>query len=75
MVAFVASGIMAQLVCSLLTVTVGGKCIVLEAAVYQIAFPGWLEPANASLVFAISFVLFWFLVRYVLHRKRIFFKI
>lgn len=47
MVAFVAAGIMARLIYSLLTVTVGGKRIVLEAAVYQIAFLGWLEPANA----------------------------
>lgn len=75
MVAFVGSGIMAWLIYSLLAVSVGGKRIVLETAVYQIAFPGWLEPVNASLAFAITFVLFWFLVLYVLHRKRIFFKI
>lgn len=74
-VAFVGSGITGRLIYSLLTVSVGGKRTVLQAAVYQIAFLSWLEPVNAALAFAITFVLFWFLVLYVLHGKRIFFKI
>ena len=38
-------------------------------------FASWLEPVNASLAFAITFVLFWFAVLYVLYRKQIFFKV
>ena len=52
-----------------------GKPIPLEAAIYQVAFASWLEPVNASLAFALTFVLFWFGVLYVLYRKNIVFKV
>ena len=38
-------------------------------------FASWLDPVNASLAFAITFVLFWFAVLYVLYRNKIFFKV
>jgi predicted acyltransferase len=52
-----------------------GKRISFEAAIYRSLFASWLEPVNASLAFAITFVTFWFLILYVLYRKRIFFKV
>jgi len=75
MVAFVGSGVMARCIYSIFKVNYGGKEIPLEAAIYQSMFASWLEPVNASLAFAITFVMFWFMVLYVLYRKRIFFKV
>jgi predicted acyltransferase len=75
MVAFVGSGVMARCIYSIFTVNYDGKKIPLEAAIYRSVFASWLEPVNASLAFAITFVTFWFLILYALYRKRIFFKV
>jgi len=75
MVAFVGSGVMARCIYSIFKVNYGGKPIALQSAIYQAAFASWLEPVNASLAFALTFVLFWFGILYVLYRKRIFFKV
>ena len=74
-VAFVGSGVMARCIYSNFTVSYEGKRISLEAGIYRSLFASWLEPVNASLAFAITFVTFWFLVLYVLYRKQIFFKV
>jgi predicted acyltransferase len=75
MAAFVGSGVLARLIYSILTVNYGGKRIPLQSAIYESAFASWLEPVNASLAFAITFVLFWFAILAVLYRKKIFFKV
>ena len=75
MVAFVGSGVMARCIYSIFTVTYDGKRIPLQAGIYRALFASWLEPVNASLAFAITFVTFWFLILYVLYRKKIFFKV
>ena len=75
MVAFVGSGVMARCIYSIFQVNYDGRKISLEAAIYRSLFASWLEPVNASLAFAITFVTFWFLILYVLYRKRIFFKV
>ena len=75
MVAFVGSGVMARCIYSIFTVTYQGKKIPLQAGIYNVLFLSWLEPVNASLAFALTFVLFWFGILYVLYRKRIFFKV
>lgn len=75
MVAFVGSGVMARLIYSIFTVNYGGHRVPLETAIYKAAFASWLAPVNASLGFAISFVLFWFGILYVLYRKKIVFKV
>ena len=74
-VAFVGSAVMARFIYSIFTVSYQGKTIPLETWMYQVGFASWLAPVNASLAFAISFVVFWFLVLYVLYRKRIFLKV
>ena len=43
--------------------------------IYQNVFASWLTPVNASLAFAISFVLVWLFLMWLLYRKRIFLKI
>jgi predicted acyltransferase len=75
MVAFVGSGVMERCIYSIFTVPYHGKSTALETALYEWGFHSWLDPVNASLAFAISFVLLWFGILYVLYRKQIFFKV
>lgn len=73
--AFVGSGVMARIIYSLIKVDYQGKSIPLQSAIYQAGFASWLEPKNASLAFALSYVLFWYVVVYLLYRKQIFLKV
>lgn len=75
MVAFVGSGVMARCIYSIFKVTLHGQRVSLVSGVYEKALVPWLAPVNASLVFAVTFVAFWYAVLYVLHRKQIFFKV
>ena len=75
MVAFVGSGVMARCIYSIFTVNYHGQTIPLETGIYQALFASWLDPVNASLAFALTFVLFWFGILYALYRKQIFFKV
>jgi len=75
MVAFVGSGVMERCIYSIFTVPYHGKSTALETALYEWGFHSWLEPVNASLAFAIAFVLLWFGILYVLYKKQIFFKV
>ena len=43
--------------------------------IYENLFASWLSPVNASLAFAISFVLVWLFFMWLLYRKKIFIKI
>jgi predicted acyltransferase len=75
LIAFAGSGVMARLIYSIFKVNSGGKPIALETWIYQTAYASWLEPRNASLLFAITFVLVWFGILWVLYRRRIFVKL
>jgi predicted acyltransferase len=74
-VAFVGSGVMARLIYSILKVESDGRPIPLQAWIHQTFFASWLSPKNASLLFAITFVLVWLAILWVLHRRRIFIKL
>jgi predicted acyltransferase len=74
-VAFVGSGVMARLIYSVLKVESDGKPVALQAWIYQACFASWLAPRNASLLFAITFVLVWLAILWVLYRRRIFIKV
>ena len=75
MVAFVGSGIMARTIYSLITVPRNGERVSIQRVIYENFYATWLEPRNASLLFAITFVLVWAGVLGALYRKRIFFKV
>jgi predicted acyltransferase len=75
MIAFVGSGVMARLIYSIIKVDYKGESVSLVSAVYRSAFASWMEPVNASLAFAVSFVLFWFVVLWALYKKNIVFKV
>ena len=74
-IAFVGSGVMARLVYTLWQVDFHGKQTSVQTVVYQTVFASWLEPRNASLAFALMFVLFWFVILWALWRKNIIFKV
>ena len=74
-VAFVGSGLTARLIYSIFKVTWDGKQIPLQAGIERALFASWLEPRNASLAFALSFVLVWLGVLWILWRKRIILKV
>jgi predicted acyltransferase len=74
-IAFVGSGVMARCIYSIFKVTVDGKRIPLQTALYQMLFASWLTPTNASLAFALAFVLFWYGILYVLYKRNIILKV
>jgi predicted acyltransferase len=75
MVAFVGSGVLARGIYSIFKVTKDGKPIALQAWMYQTFFASWLSPINASLAFAVTFVLFWYAVLYLLYKRNIVFRV
>ena len=74
-IAFVGSGIMARCIYSIFKVTVGGTRVSLEEGIYQTFFASWLAPINASLAFALSFVLLWYGILLVFYRRNIILKV
>jgi predicted acyltransferase len=73
--AFVGSGMMARLMGSIIKVEQDGRRVSLQKGIYDSAFASWLAPMNASLLYAVCFVVLWFGVLAVLHRKKIFLKV
>jgi predicted acyltransferase len=74
-VAFVASGVMARLIYTLWKVDFEGKPTAIQRVVYEMVFHSWLEPRNASLAFAMTFVCFWYVILWALWRKNIILKV
>ena len=74
-VAFVGSGVMARLIYTLWHVNYQGKSVAVQDAIYQSVFLTWLPPRVASLAFALTFVLLWYGILLVLHRRKIFLKV
>ena len=75
MIAFVGSGIMARTIYSLIKVPHNGKMDPIQSVIFDRFYASWLEPRDASLLFAITFVVFWAGILGVLYRRRIFFKV
>lgn len=70
---FVLSGLVGRL---MYLIKVGaGEGITLKGWIYQNIFASWASPINASLIFAVTNILFWYLMMWLLYRKRIFIKI
>jgi predicted acyltransferase len=47
----------------------------LQTLIYQRAFASWLSPLNASLAFAVCFVLLWLGLMAILYKKKIYIKV
>ena len=69
--AFFLSGVMAR---TLTLVHVSGT-VTLKGWIFDHLFASWLTPINASLAFALVFVLFWTGVMEILYRRKLFFKV
>ncbi|MGE5682804.1 MAG: acyltransferase family protein [Bacillota bacterium] len=69
------SGIVAKLLYTIKFNDSFGKLITLKAAIYNSMFAWWLQPINASLLWALSYCLFWLAMMWILYSKRIFIKI
>ncbi len=52
-----------------------GSPMALQSWIYDHAFASWLAPNNASLAFAICFILLWLFLLWLLHRRNIIIKI
>jgi predicted acyltransferase len=74
-VAFVGSAVMARCIYSIFKVTYEGKRIPLQEGIFRALFASWLSPINASLAFAIAFVLLWYGILALLHRRGIVLKV
>ena len=75
MMAFVGSGVLARCIYSIFKVTKDGKRMSLQAGIYETLFTPWLSPINASLAFAVTFVLFWYAILYYMYKRDIIFKV
>jgi predicted acyltransferase len=73
--AFFLSGIGARSLNLIKVAGPAGEPIALKTYLYTNFFESWLPPINASLAFAITYVLFWLGVMAILYKKRIFLKL
>jgi len=73
---FVFSGLMAKLL-GIIKFTAGaeGKPVSLQKWIFDSLYLPLASPINASLMYAISFILLWLFLMWLLYRKRIFIKI
>jgi predicted acyltransferase len=69
------SGIAARLL-NMITITAAdGKDVALKSFLYNTFFLSWLQPINASLVFALTYVLIWLGLMWILYARNIFIKV
>jgi predicted acyltransferase len=73
--AFFLSSLFARVLVMVRVPAPGGDSTALKTWIYQNLFASWLAPVNASLAFAIAFVLVWLGLMWVLYRNRIFIKV
>jgi predicted acyltransferase len=74
MLAFVGSGLMAKAM-GLIRVSWEGERVSLQQAIYRTVFAPWLEPRNASLAYAVVFVVVWYGILRVLEKRGVVFKV
>ncbi len=72
---FFLSGIFARLLGLIKFTQADGKELSLHRVIFDNLFASWASPVNASLMFAVCFVLLWLGLMWILYRKRIFIKV
>lgn len=72
---FVLSSLVAKIMVILEVTRADGSRTTLKAFIYDHLFARWASPANASLAFAICYVLFWLGVMAIFYRRRIIIKV
>jgi predicted acyltransferase len=71
---FIASGLLARILTKT-SVGVGSNAVSTYTWIYEHIFSSWAGAMNGSLLFAITTVLFWWVILYWMYRHRWFFKI
>lgn len=69
MLAFLGSGMMARTMASWVNLDVNGTSTPLQTVVYQHWYASWLSPINASLAYAITFVMFWYVLLLIAQKR------
>lgn len=72
---FVGTGLMAKLMGLIKVPRPDGTGVALKTWIYDNLFLSWAPPFQASLLFAIAFILVWLGLMWVLYRRKIFIKI
>ncbi len=73
---FIFSGIFARLLGMIRVAShEAGKEISFQQWIFDNFFLSWAEPINASLAYAVTFILFWLFLMWLLYRKNIFIKV
>jgi len=72
---FVLSGLIARIMTLIKFADATGKQITLKTYLYESVFTPLASPLNASLGFALCYVLVWFALMWILYRKQIFIKV
>lgn len=72
---YVGAGIMAELLGVIKVTGSAGTKVPLGSWIYENLFASWASPINASLAFAIAFVLVWLGLMWILYRRKIFIKV
>jgi predicted acyltransferase len=75
LIAFIGSGMMARLIYSVITVPYEHGRAPIQRVLYERWYASWLEPRDASLLFAFTFVLVWAGLLSLLQRRRIMFRV
>jgi predicted acyltransferase len=72
---FVFSGLLAKILGLIKVASEEGKPISLHGWIFKNIFLPFAEPINASLMFAVSYILLWLFLMWLLYRKRIYIKV
>jgi predicted acyltransferase len=72
---FVFSGIMARMLGLIKVAGLDSKDISLQQWIFGNLFLSWLEPQNASLAYALCFIIFWWFLMWLLYRRRMYVKV
>jgi predicted acyltransferase len=72
---FMLSGLAARVMGLIAINRADGSSTSLQGFIYQTLFQSWLQPINASLAFAVCYVLVWLFLMWLLYRKNIFIKV
>jgi len=73
-VLFVGTGVMARLM-GLIKLPWGSTQISLQGWIFQKLFLSWASPLNASLAYAIAFILLWLGLMWILYSRKVFIKV
>jgi predicted acyltransferase len=72
---FFLTGLFAKLLGLIKLTGADGKAVALQTIIYRNLFASWAAPINASLAFALCFVLLWLGLMAILYRRGIFIKV